>query len=259
MSLSDYDTMAFDENARPTNGTIEGFVPGTSCEIYKNWLYVHDEAAWADGRDYVKPTVAEVTSGVVSLAGFEIEAARGPQSAIFVKVTTKRYKEQKEGEPYQPLDVRRMAGLGCCGYRDALDLVREEEKLDPAEWLDFSTGGSFPSEGEPSLVFAFARVGGDETRDFERPANGAYETQWVGVLPSTLAAFIAWLKSDDDYAWEESEYRRWVDAIEQAEPLRANQGDMFFARHADVPLSVTPVGEQQAPVLEQIVEEMKKG
>lgn len=248
MSLSDYDTLAFDENAQPTNGVIEGFVAGTACEIYKNWLYVRDESAWGGGRSYMRPTIAEVRSGDLCLAGFDIEAVRGPQEAIFVKVTATRYKEQKEGEPYQPPDVRRMAGIGCCGYYTPFDLVAQEEGLDPAEWIPLSTGGSFGEE--PALVFTFGKVGEDELREFERAPGGAYETCWVGLLPSTFAAFITWLKTTGS----SDEHNAWVAAIEKAEPLRVNQGDALFERAGVEKAPVTPPGEAPKPLFQQINE-----
>jgi len=254
MSLSDWDLLAFDENAQASDGTIKGFITGTACEIRKNWLYVRDEDAWVGGRRFVKPTIAEVQSGDLYLSGFEIVAVRGPQEAIFVQVTAAQYKKQEKGEPYQPPDVRRMAGIGCCGYYVPFAEVLAEEGLDPREWAEESSGG-FGGGGEPEKrLFTFQKLGGDEVRTFERDPDSGYETRWVGVLLATLAAFVAWLKSTGS----SDAHNAWVDAIEKAEPLRANQGDRYFARNAGVPLSVTPVGKQQTPVLEQLHESAKK-
>jgi len=254
MALSNWDTLAFDEDAKPTNGTIEGFVDGTACEIYKNWLYVRDEKSWKEGRSYCEPTIAEVRSGDLCLAGFEIEAVRGPQEAIFVKVTSTRYKEQQKDQPYQPPDVRCMAGIGCYGYHAPFETIIEEEGLDPKEWEPFTSGG-----GDKTLSFTFKKIGGDEFRDFERNMYPTYETRWVGVLPSTLAEFIKWLKSIGSYGSEyNKDYTAWVDKIEKTEALRFNQGDLYFSRNADVPLSVTPVGEQEKPIMEHICKAMDK-
>lgn len=257
MALSNWDTLAFDENAQPTNGTIEGFAEGTACEIYKNWLYVRDEKAWADGRSYMKPTIAEVRSGDLRLASFEIEAIRGPQEAIFVKVTATRYKEQEEGKPYQPPDVRQLAGIGCYGYHTPFEIIMEEEGLDPEEWEPFTSGSSGGGGNPEKLIFTFQNIKDHQLREFERDMYPTYETQWVGVLPSTLAKFVEWLKSDGSYGNEyNKDYTNWIDKIEKAEAIRANQGDMYFAENANIPLSATPVGQQERPVMEHICEAM---
>jgi len=259
MALSNWDTLAFDENAKPTNGVIEGFVEGTGCEIYKNWLYVRDEGSWTEGRSYMCPTIAEIRSGDLCLAGFDIEAVRGPQEAIFAKVTATRYKEQEKDKPYQRPDVRLLAGIGCSGYQTPFEIIMEEEGLDPKEWEPLTSGSSGDGKGPRKLIFTFQKIGETEFREFERDQYPTYETRWVGVLPSTLAEFIKWLKSNGSYGSEyDKDYTNWVDKIEKAEALRVNQGDMYFAKNAGIELSVTPVGQQKKPIMEHLCEAMAK-
>lgn len=256
MALSNWDTLAFDEDAKPTNGVINGFEEGTCCEIYKNWLYVRDEKMWAGGRGYIEPTIAQVNSGSLAISDFNIEATRGPQDAIFVVVTSKRYNDRKEGENYQPPEIRRMAGIGCYGYSEPpYERVRKEHGLEE-EWRGFGHGG-----GEGKVTFVFFNDVTKEMKEVKFEGDPEeYECQWIGVAPETLAKFIKWLKSDEEYTskYGDKEYKEWIDKIEKAEAMRFNQGDMFFAHNAGIELSVTPVGQQSRPVMEDICEAMKK-
>ena len=262
MALSNWDTMALDENGEPTNGVMEGCSEGASCEIYKNWLYVRDREMWCDGRGYVEPTIAKVDSGSVMVSDFEIEAIRGPQSAIFVKVTSMRYKEKVEGEAYRELEVRRMGGIGCSGYEDPHERVMDDEGLDPEEWTFDGHGSVSKSDGTWDLYFSFHKNPPEGERpsqykEIKRPEGKGYDTDWVGVKESTHKEFIAWLKSDEDYRWDD-DYKVWVDKIEKAEALRFNQGDMYFADHVGTPLNATPPGQQKPTMMSHIVESMKE-
>lgn len=262
MALSNWDTMAFDEDGKATNGVMEGFAEGTSCEIYKNWLYVRDRKMWCEDRGYVEPTIAQINSGNVSLSDFAIDAIRGPQSAIFVKVISIRYKKQIDGEKYKPPDVRRLAGIGCYGYEDPHERVMDEESLNPEEWTFDGHGSCTDSEGNAHLFFTFYKKTQEgekpsKYKEIKRPAGGEYETDLVGVKESTLKEFIKWLKGDEDYQWED-DYKEWVDKIEKAKALRFNQGDMFFANNVGAPLSVTPPGKQEEPMMHSIVNAMSK-
>lgn len=233
MALSNWDTMAFDEEGVPTNGIIEGFTEGTSCEIYKNWLYVRDEDMWFEGRKYVKPTIAQIDSGEVMMSDFTIRAARGPQEGIFVWVESSRYVDKE----YQ---VKRMAGIGASGYGDPFEKIIEEEGIDTEKWKPFTYG----SHSSGSAVFTFTKGSGEDVlfKEIERDNYDDYSPQWTGITKETVEKFIEWLRSEG--ADEE-----WVDKIEKGEHVRFNQGDMFFNKNADVPLEATPPGSASEPVL----------
>lgn len=254
MALSNWDTMAFDENGEPTNGVIEGFAEGTACEIYKNWLYIRDEKMWSDGRGYVKPTIAQVDSGNLSISDFHISAIRGPQQSIFVVVTSIRYRKQEEGQPYQPPEIRRMGGIGCYGYGNPpYNDVRKQNGLGE-EWVGWAVG--YGSDGTHS--FSYMNKNTDEIKEVPiEDWDESYESQWFGVLPETLQAFVDWLRKDDEYdEARENEYTTWVNKIAKSKGLRFNQGDMFFHNNAGTELCATPVGEQETPVMENITKAM---
>jgi hypothetical protein len=245
MALSNWDTLAFDENAKPTNGTIEGFVEGTICEIYKNWLYVSDKNMWTPDGSFCEAVIARVDHGCVTASDFAIEAVRGPQSAIFVKVTSIRY--NKEGKS----EARRMAGIGCSGYQDGIDLVIKEEGIDLTKW---ESGWSGTSSEHDKIIFTFLERFPEDpdnykTLDVERE-EAEYGCKWIGVLDSTYAKFLEWLKSDSSYSWDE-EYKAWIDKIVEVKPLRANQGDIYFAKAFGTETPATGVGEQEEPIISQ--------
>jgi hypothetical protein len=254
MALSNWDTMAFDENGEPTNGVIEGFAEGSACEIYKNWLYVRDTKMWTKDRHYIEPTIAKIEEGKVEVSDFNIEASRGPQNSIFVLVTSIRYKKQKEGQPYQPPEIRRLGGIGCYGYGNPpYNDVRKQHNLGE-EWIGWCVG--YGSDGTHSFTYF-----NNNTKELKEVPiedwDESYESQWVGVLPDTLKEFVLWLKKNDEYTEnDENEYTAWVNKIASSQGLRFNQGDMFFHQNAGTELCATPVGEQTTPVMENIATAM---
>jgi hypothetical protein len=104
MSLSNWDTMAFDEKGEPTNGVFVSKL-GVCVAFYKNWLYVRDEKAWEEGGAYIKPTVMHVQSGDLHYKDVGIHALRGPQNGIFAVVYS-GYGKEAPG----------MLGCGVSGY-----------------------------------------------------------------------------------------------------------------------------------------------
>lgn len=114
MALSNWDTCAFDTEGKPCNGTIQRKYDdgkSASVEIYKNWVYVRDEAMWAEHGSYVKPTIAEVNDGRCTISKFRIYAKRGPQNAILVFVET-GWKHSKDPKN----EYSCMCGIGCYGF-----------------------------------------------------------------------------------------------------------------------------------------------
>lgn len=248
MARSDYDLLAFNEAGEPCEGVMEGFLEGTSCEIYKNWLYVRDAGMWQNNRHYVSPTIAQIDEGFLIISDFEITATRGPQNAIFVHVVSARYHATPKGGPYVPPDVRRMVGIGCVGFVDASEIVREEEGLGP-EW-ELEWQGSTHSEEGAYHEFFFTMTN-DQTvkKVILRPLEDAkYEYKWCGVLPSTYDAFLTWLNDIDG----SEGHQRWVELIRKSTPTRVNQGDLYFKEHMGIQPEATALGEAKAPLLHRL-------
>jgi len=247
MALSNWDTLAFDSEGKACDGKLEGFLKGTFVEFYKNWLYIHDEASWVEGRGYMAPVVAKVSSGFVDISGFEIISKRGPQESIFAYAECHDYKNKQE---------RRMAGISCYGYDDPSERLLQGVGLDPKKYevVDHATR---ISANLTELVRAKNKETGEEKEYELANAEGDYDSQYVGVLPSTFEEFMSWLKEVDELYEYDKEYKLWVGKIEENPKIRFNQGDAFFAGHAEADIPGSSVGKASAPVIESILQNKK--
>lgn len=112
MALSNWDTLAFNNEAEPCDGVLKIEHEGnhySSVEIYKNWLYVRDTRMWIPDQMFVEPVIMEIQEGGIMFGMFEINASRGPQNSVLTYI---------EYEPYRKEKVCRMAGIGCYGFDD---------------------------------------------------------------------------------------------------------------------------------------------
>lgn len=110
MALSNWDTLAVDENGAATKGVLESPM-GVVVEFYKNWIYVSDKKAWREGGGFCKPVVAQVNAGHLDYQDVHIVAKRGPQNGIYAAVWV-GWK-----------DIKAMVGIGCYGYDDDSEWV----------------------------------------------------------------------------------------------------------------------------------------
>ena len=91
MALSNWDDKAWDVKGNPMPSIIEfGIISvefGTvSVEVYKNWLYIKDAAAWDENSGYRFPTIMEISEGYIRYKKIIIHAIRGPQNSIMARV-----------------------------------------------------------------------------------------------------------------------------------------------------------------------------
>jgi hypothetical protein len=103
MALSNYDTLAVNEKGESINGVLVTPL-GVRVEIYKNWLYVYDSAAWRKGGAFVKPCIAEIQHGELRYLDLSVCAVRGPQDGVYVVAW---YDEQ---------EIHGIAGCGVVAY-----------------------------------------------------------------------------------------------------------------------------------------------
>lgn len=230
MALSNWDTLAFDEAGQPGTGEI-ATDDGAGVIIYKNWLYVRDPAMWMKDRGFVEPTIAQISEGDLTLSHFAIRASRGPQSSVFCYVTTGSGKS-----------TRRMGGIGCYGYRDevgetlaALGRVIADDDM----WCTtHSDAGDF-----------LLNLKTDERIPYTRKSLAEL---WVGCLPETLAAFIAWLETEVIESYDE-EAKAWLVKVKAAKPFRFNQGDAYFVARGIADLQATAPGKVKAPIISRLL------
>ncbi len=112
MALSNWDDKAWDVKGNPMPSIIKfGTV---SIEVYKNWLYVKDTAAWDENSGYRFPTIMEISEGYVRYKKIIIHAIRGPQNSILTRIQC--------GYINDP-DYAIMYAIGAYGYDDSGDFV----------------------------------------------------------------------------------------------------------------------------------------
>lgn len=247
MALSNWDCLAFNNEAKACNGTFEHFMHKNSISIYKNWVYVRSELMWNSSSSFQNPTIAQIGSGSIELAGFDIEAVRGPQDGIFIYASCTDYREDK-------IKRYHFAGIGCSGYINTIEEVLKKAGREPKDdemWY----------EGSNHLGQYF--IGCFNTNEqivyWDTKTQGPYnhDSDWIGVLPSTVEEFFKWLTSlAQDY---EEDFKEWIEKCKKADLLRFNQGDMFFANNAGVELSATKPGESHAPIFNEVLKNLDEG
>jgi hypothetical protein len=256
MALSNWDTLAFNSEGEPCNGVFEGF-DGQSCAIYKNWLYVRDPKMWSKDRSFVEPTIAEFSHGEMRLSGMTIVGERGPQNAIFVYVEATKYGDEKKGEETV---TKRMAGIGCYGFSDPVPALCKHFKVNPDDYDDVFAGSTGTGKEGESYTILMCTKEGHPPKEFRTETKEELESQWVGVTTDTYAKFLEFLQRvAEDHGYGD-DFKAWHKKIVESEPLRVNQGDMYFAdRIPDLAKQgvATKIGEGGDPLLIQACKEMK--
>lgn len=110
MALSNWDTLALDKDGQPCNGVLlRKFKDGSysAVEIYKNWLYVRDTTMWSKNKNFIEPTIAQISEGEIFISDYNIHAIRGPQISVLAYIET-GYKNDNSFDC--------MCGIGCCGF-----------------------------------------------------------------------------------------------------------------------------------------------
>lgn len=237
VAISDYDTLAFDTEGKPCSGSVEFGKTGV-C-IYKNWVYVSNPELWKDGYSYVESTIAEIKSGIVTLAGVSFEAIRDDkQDSIFV------YCRQGYGK-----EERKFCGIGCRGYLDTPEALKltnpsayasiPKEYL-TEDWEFFGTGFG----GAEGVSLSFLNRKTDQIQSISLDVLEVEEV-YVGVQEETYNTFMEWLVTVD---------KKYAAKVFASTPERFNQGDAFFKEHLDLADKVnTPIGEQNKTIMSKML------
>jgi hypothetical protein len=253
MALSNWDTMAVNAKGEPTNGVFTSKL-GVTVEIYKNWLYLRDEKAWQEGGRFVKSTVGQIESGVLTYKDVSIVAKRGPQGGVYCVVKSERY------------DYVGRNGCKIC---------KRPARQEKPDWQG-KRQRNFHESGCPVVFDAMIGIG-----------CYAYKGQrFVGVQKKSLAFLRRWLNesrvermnlSGTTY-WTDDKGRkrvtrnkpRWkkyrsysfdehVRAIPLTKTLRFNQGDAFFARNLKFKVPATKPGKGGETILMRSIRAGAKG
>jgi len=112
MAMGNWAKIAFGPDGKPCDGTLRSSDGKRAVETYKNWLYVHDAIGWNKSLRYENPVVAEIRSGDMVVAGFEICAARleARDGLVAVIVEPDNAPGNTSGKPHS------MLAIACSGY-----------------------------------------------------------------------------------------------------------------------------------------------
>jgi len=263
MSLSNWDTMAFDKGAKPCDGVLKSHT-GSKVEIYKNWAYVHDKSMWCKGGPFVEDTIAQVWDGRITISNFIISAKRYElQSAMFVFAITKKYvyhPDENGKDEYDHTEYDWMAGIACCGYDDCTERLLLAAGKDPKDYegCDVCCGSSHGPDGDFIVLTKFSEEGVEELVKLPQDEYEHLDSQWAGVTPELHTEFIKWLEGEvEDCEMNRDETREWLNKVKTADPVRFNQGDAFFAENLGMPLETvgTKIGEAEESVLTQALKD----
>jgi len=246
MALSDWDTLAFDTDAQPCIGDFVHSKIGSSISIYRNWLYVHCEKMWVPACQYTKPTIAQIISGSINLAGFEIESVRGPQESIFIYAY---YTDCDKNESR----VYRFGGIGCYGFKDIIEEVLKNRNREIKEGETWCSGIDCPGE-----YYILCHETLEKIIYWDERIQGKYNlsADWVGVLPSTLEKFFEWLTSIAKIAFDKG-LVSWIEKCKATKALRFNQGNLFISQCTDTEVSATQPGQSEPPIVISSIEKIK--
>lgn len=221
MALSDYDTLAIDLNSNPTNGVFTTPL-GVIARIYKNWIYVTDEGAWREGDPFIDGVVMQIQHGELRYRDLHVFAKRGPKNGIYA-VLMLDYGDNTQG----------MVCIGCCSYTSTTQCPNCGSHL----------LGIYRSETKKHTLEC-----SDEQCNFVMDND----TKWAGIEFEEVAHLAAYVKElVNEYAIPKK-----FASINFDKALRFNQGDAFFAVHAEQQIPATLPGDSKTPA---IIDMLKSG
>lgn len=246
MALSNWDTLAFDNDGNPSNGTITN-KDGNTVSIYKNWLYVRSNQLANVSKEFVDDTFAHINAGDIRVAGFQIYAHRAKnQQAVFCYVTSGYGEEEIQ-----------MCGIGAYGYLSDIELL---EKFYPNEIKDIPKkdlkNGLIREVGLPDGTYQFEISVYDFSeskliRNYEIIADKRHteESLWTGINEKTFKEFKQWLRAITKSLGNTA----YFDKLKKAK--RFNQGDAYLSEvfgMSDKEV-MTDIGEQKPTIFSQII------
>jgi hypothetical protein len=250
MALSNWDTLAVDENGESTNGVFISKL-GVSVEFYKNWLYVRDEKAWQDGGRFVSPTVMQIEEGTLSYKDVNIVARRGPQNGVYAviqttiypptitedcskcKVKAKAYRHEASCPDFVDTKYVVMVGCGVYGYsgEEWVGVTDDSKKF----LIDWTQGSEKIEVPLPRLMF-----------------NKLFSDDQIRAALALKGQVVS--RFTDENVFVESDSHHFEDHIRKldlSKALRFNQGDAYFANKVGTDIPATPPGTAQEPWLTQ--------
>jgi len=254
MSMSDYDLLMFDHEGNPSVDKIRNEF-GNEIQTYKNWLYVYSRDMWKSDKinGFSEPCIAQITSGDISIAGFNIRAERQDlQGALFFLIHYDSHFEEKDGVGI--FSDKWSCGIVCHGFIDIvkqiLALHGRLEKENLEHW--YETGEHY-NDGQGNSL-ATQSIENSETREeivyWRGGPNEDYDhcQDWIGVSPELVEEFWKWLEPKIHDSGN-NQMNEWYKKCKESTPLRINQGDLYFQNNAGLEATMTEPGKAEVPVI----------
>ncbi len=242
MALSNWDSLSFGPDGKPSNGVFESVKGSSSIEIYKNWVYLRNPKMWQERSSYTKPTIAEIQSADISFDTLVIKAERhDSQNAVFVFASEFIYEEGK------PSNSRYFAGIGCYGFKDEVKLILKKlGRLKDYEKFMWSTSSEYNGQKATQHFLHGSKEDKHGKYDLKKSIKIPYkaipiEKLWEGVNKTTIKAFWKWL---DSMVVGDKEALEWAKACKESGEVAYNQGNAYFAKALNVPIPA-----ETAPIL----------
>lgn len=287
MALSSWDTFALNKDSEPIRGYAENH-NGVGIEIYKNWLYIHDdtmkdlfnEDAHKFSGDYESTpadqhygftgtVVMQIQEGFVRYGGWDIYVERGPKNGVYVVAESHQtdYEAEDEdgGRTYPTLRQDVLVGCGVYGYMSDFELYRLEMEADGVDVDELMTkdvtigsGGWSTKDPDKDMEGRVEFIVFDEDAPEGEQVHVAWEGEeknpiFVGVNVECVEFLKEVVARSKSHIWAKDDV---LDNLDFSKGLRYNPGDAFFEANIEgLEVGGTPVGEAQTPLLGQMFEQ----
>lgn len=231
MALSDYAIAAWDEKGKPCPGLFVNEL-GNSIEMYKTWLYVRSKDMYVKNHSsYDDNIIAQVNSGSLNLAGFEIQAERTEHGTFsYVSWYVKKGKNYKQ-----------MFSGGICAYayinRTKIEVEKRGLKYDDNWFCVSSTENGKTIHFIENIKLKKRIAYWDESKQ----GKYNYSRDYRGISPAMVNEYVRWLNSIEA-EWTIKGWRPY------------DQGDMYIARHLKCGLPK----QNKKPILMRMIGKLKQ-
>ena len=210
---------------------------------------------WKKDCGFTGDTIASFDQGVITIAGMELHAKRGPQESIFLFAKHHKYSKNSVKTLY-------MAGISGYGWDDPLPRLLKAAKKKTPKGAQVMMGVSYEGPGkefEVASLWWYGKKGkiGKVVHDWIKlPRRKYLEARWTGITKPTVREFFKWLEEQIEEAGPEA--WKWFKKIKQKKAARFNQGDAYFARAFKKPIPNTKPGKATEPILMKRIKQMGK-
>lgn len=235
MALSDYDCLAFDWDGEPSNGIFQSHKNLGQLEIYKNWVY---------GR--IGDRTIQFRYGDFDFEGMSVKVKEIPRG---IMILCQRYGTAPE------FHSEYACGVGVYGHMSDIEWL---QKFHPVEFekhkeiLNKASCVNHYSKFGPDIDEWGISVyldSGIQDIDLSHLGRRTLEDTWEGVSPVMFEQLMSWIENSID---KKAEAEAWLNKC-RLNPLRFNQGNMFFSKRTGMDLCESAPGEDASITISSLL------